>query len=263
MAKKVVHRDNLRIVLNIVFAISQILGGYFFTFFNVGVSVASQSSQAQTPVIPAGYAFSIWGLIFASALVYAVYQALPQNRENALLRKIGFFTAFAFLGNTIWELVAQLVTFGWPTVVFIVLILAFSLFALFSLTSFMRKKKLSTKEIICVYLPVSVLAGWVSVATFANISSVMYQLDYYPLGLSLTALSIIILLFAAIFAGFVIVKSNANYLYTLAVVWALVAIVVANTTRASNVWVATVAGMLIVVVLGVQLIVKSVEKNTK
>ena len=53
-------------------------------------------------VVPGDYAFTIWSLIFVLSLVYAVYQALPANRESSLLRRIGPFTAGAFGLNALW-----------------------------------------------------------------------------------------------------------------------------------------------------------------
>jgi hypothetical protein len=54
-------------------------------------------------VEPAGYAFAIWALIFALSLAYAVYQALPTNRESPLLRRVGWFTATAFFFSGMWS----------------------------------------------------------------------------------------------------------------------------------------------------------------
>jgi hypothetical protein len=57
----------------------------------------------RSPVEPAGYAFGIWGPIFALSLGYAVYQARPAQRRNPLLRRIGWWTAGAFLGTGMWS----------------------------------------------------------------------------------------------------------------------------------------------------------------
>src|ERR1035437_9347747 len=97
--------NSIRIWGNVTFAITQILAGFVPQIFGWGMGVGQQSASSQTPVIPAGYAFSIWGLIFALFVAYAIYQALPKNRENELLRQVGFYTLGAFLFCTVWELV--------------------------------------------------------------------------------------------------------------------------------------------------------------
>ena len=35
--------------------------------------------------VPAGYVFSIWGLIYLGLIAFTVYQALPSQRDNPLL----------------------------------------------------------------------------------------------------------------------------------------------------------------------------------
>ena len=52
-------------------------------------STAAISDDNRSPVTPAGYAFSIWGLIFAACLALAVYQALPAQREREVHRRTG------------------------------------------------------------------------------------------------------------------------------------------------------------------------------
>ena len=54
-----------------------------------GPVVGRVSGENPTLVVPADYAFVIWTPIFLLALVYAVYQALPSNRESPLLRRTG------------------------------------------------------------------------------------------------------------------------------------------------------------------------------
>jgi hypothetical protein len=66
-----------------------------------GPAVGRVSAENPTLVVPADYAFVIWTPIFLLALIYVVYQALPANRENPLLRKIGWFSALAYFSNGI------------------------------------------------------------------------------------------------------------------------------------------------------------------
>src|SRR3712207_521450 len=72
---------------------------------STGPAVGRVSEENPTLVVPADYAFVIWTPIFLLALIYAVYQALPSNRESPLLRRIGWFSALAYFSNGIWEIV--------------------------------------------------------------------------------------------------------------------------------------------------------------
>jgi hypothetical protein len=240
MFKKIVASDTWRQSLNIFFALTQIIAAFILTLFKIGHSIADSSAAANTSVIPAGYAFSIWGFIFFFALLYAIYQVLPRQRNSAMFRRLGWWTAGAFCFNTIWELVAQLVTFNWPTLLIILIILVFSLGALFALPAY---KDLSPKNKWLVFVPISTLAGWVSAATFANLSSVLYQVGFNNFGLSLNAFSLVIIVFAGFFSLFILYKAAGNFLYGLAIAWALNAIIVANLTRSYDFPSALAAGI--------------------
>ena len=109
--------DVARQVANVVGTICQIAVPIF-----TGPAVGRVSGENPTLVVPADYAFVIWTPIFLLALVYAVYQALPSNRESPLLRRIGWFSALAYFSNGIWQIVfparefvlSQIVFVGFP-----------------------------------------------------------------------------------------------------------------------------------------------------
>ena len=83
-------------VLGVIF---QIGGGAL-----AGETVGRVSAENPTLVVPADYAFTVWGPIFALSLAYTVYQALPGQRQNPLLRRVGWFMAGAFAGNGLWQI---------------------------------------------------------------------------------------------------------------------------------------------------------------
>jgi MFS family permease len=259
MAKKSNQHDLIRISANVIFAITQILCGYL-PFFGIGQSINSQSDIVQTPVIPAGYTFSIWGFIFAFSLAYVVYQAIPEQRENKLLRNLGWFTAVAFFGNTIWEIVAQTISFNWPTVIIIIFTLIASLLALFKLSRYQSQHTLTIKKTLLIYIPISTLAAWVSVATFANISSVLYQLHWYPFGGSLNSISFALLMLATVLAGAVVHKTRGNSMYAITIIWAFIGIIIANTVYRPNIFIAVTGVVLTLLVLLIYLVNRNQEK---
>jgi len=74
----------------------------------IGEPIGEQSDSVQTIITPAGWAFSIWGPLFAGSLAYAIYQILPAQKRNSLLARIGWASAGVVLGNAIWALYTQL-----------------------------------------------------------------------------------------------------------------------------------------------------------
>jgi len=61
-------------------------------------------------ISPAGWAFSIWGIIYSMITVFVVYQALPSkwatSRNNELIfGKIGYWFTYNMIANAVWLLI--------------------------------------------------------------------------------------------------------------------------------------------------------------
>ena len=121
-------------------------------------------------VVPGDYAFTIWTLIFALSLAYAVYQALPANRESLLLRRVGPFTAGAFLFNALW---CALVPAGqfFASLVVLAGILACLALAFAGLVRTARERSLGTAERLLVALPLGPFFGWITTANTVSLPS--------------------------------------------------------------------------------------------
>ena len=70
------------------------------------------SDRFQVFVIPAGYVFSIWGLIYLLLAAFTVWQALPRNREDETLRSLGWLPALTGVLNATWVLLFQYEVFA-------------------------------------------------------------------------------------------------------------------------------------------------------
>jgi hypothetical protein len=90
--------DVARQFANVFAAIFQIYASY-----TVGSSIGAIAQEYRSSILPATYAFAIWGPIFVLCGIYAVYQALPAQRENPIFHAIGWWTAGAFLANGAWS----------------------------------------------------------------------------------------------------------------------------------------------------------------
>ena len=77
-------RDVARQASTVVGALFQVLAGAI-------VPIGAIAGERPSLVIPADYAFAVWGPIFLLCLAYATYQALPANRHDPLLRRVGWF----------------------------------------------------------------------------------------------------------------------------------------------------------------------------
>jgi len=69
-----------------------------------GMTTAEMSDLFPVLVVPADHAFSIWSAIYLLLLGFTVWQALPRNREDAALRRLGYLPAPCGAGNAAWVL---------------------------------------------------------------------------------------------------------------------------------------------------------------
>jgi hypothetical protein len=239
-------RDQLRQVLNVVFAIAQAVSPFFADITGIGQPIWTRSDVVETPATPATYTFFIWLFIFLTCIGYSIYQALPSRRQDPFLRRIGFFTATAFFGSTLWEIDNQLQGVNWLSVVLIIFVL-FTIGNAF-VEVVRRRALLTNAERWFVALPISVFTGWESIATFAVISQALKAGGFNYFGLSEANFSIVTVIIAGIFGTVVTFLSKGNWYCGLAIIWALIGIVVDNITGQQNTAVAvTASGMAVLV----------------
>ena len=217
-------RDVARQAANVAGALFQI-GAPVLTSEAVG----RVSAENGTLVVPADYAFAIWGPIFLLCLAYAAYQALPANRESPLLRHVGWFSAGAFLFNALWEILFPARQFLLAQVV-IVAIFACTVVAYLRLARSGRGV-LSAAERWLVALPLGLLFGWITAATLVSFATTFVALGLLEGGIGEAILGAALLLTGGLIASVVLMAGEAappqDYLpYAGAVLWALAAVVV-------------------------------------
>jgi translocator protein len=219
------HRDRLRQVLNLVFAIGQVATTYVTVTTGADEQFSSRGS-IDPPIIPAEYTFiGIWTIIYASTIAYAIYQALPGQRENELLRRIGFWTAAAFAGTSLW-LIAAGQNQVWLTVAIFFGILAALLVAFVQLIR--PDRALSYAERYLVVAPISIYSAWATIGTIANTAAALNESGVTNVVVAPQSWAIIMLVIAGTIAAFVATVSRGNLWYVLTILWALLGIVVAN-----------------------------------
>jgi len=184
-------------------------------------------------VVPGDYAFTIWTLIFALCLAYAVYQALPSNRTSPLLRRVGPFTAGAFGLNALWCVLVPAGQFFASLVVlsgiFACLALAFA-----GLVRTARERHLSVTERWLVALPLGPFFGWITTANTVSLPSGFVQTG--TTGEAVLG-SVFLLLGGALASAVVFSAARANapaafYLaYGAAVLWGLIGVVAVQYDR--------------------------------
>lgn len=170
--------------------------------------------------VPAGYVFSIWGLIYLCLIGFVVFQSLPGKRENIHVAKIGPWFAVSNLANALW-----LVSFHYQQ---FALAMAFMTVLLVSLiTIFLKldigKTKAAAAENWLVNVPFSMYLGWITVATIANATQLLYFNKWNGFGIS-PEIWLMVILFAAVVISALMSLSRRNIPYALVLVWAFTGI---------------------------------------
>lgn len=188
--------------------------------FNVGDISNKFFNEVQ--IIPANYAFAIWGIIYVGLISFGIYQVLPAQRENPDLRRIGYLLVVASLAQIAWIFLFQYFLF--PLSLAAMLLILFPLIAVY-LRLGIGEKRASRREKWFVHIPLSIYLGWISVATIVNVATVLYNWGWNGWGISPEIWTVILLVVAGAIAA-IIARKGVDMAFPLVIIWALVAIAV-------------------------------------
>ena len=185
-----------------------------------GLTAGQISDRFKVFFVPAGYVFSIWSLIYLGLIAFAVYQALPAQRANPRLRRIGYLFVLTCLANMSW-------LFLWHYEQFpLTLIAMFSLLALL-IALYLRlgigRHAVPAAERWTVRLPFNLYLGWISVATIANVTTVLDYLKWDGGGIPPQVWAVIMLAVGLVLA-LAMALTRADVAYVLVLIWAYVGI---------------------------------------
>ena len=236
-------RDFLRQFFTIVaFVATLVFNGLASSGQLNGIVTAAVSDRLPILFVPAGYVFSIWGVIYTLLLGFVIFQALPRPRENPLLRSIGYWFIISCVFNAIWLVFFHYFQFAWSMVAMVGVLVS-----LIMVYINVKGHARTRAESIWVVGAFSVYLGWITVATVANASYVLYDLGWDGFGLSEANWASIMLVVAALVAGF-IAYTRRDWAYSAVLVWALIGIILKQAPVSQQVGIT--AGLMIPVIVG-------------
>lgn len=197
----------LMVVLAVAFAIAlpawQALGHF-------GLSQKEFASQGDTTLRAEPWAFAIWSVIYAGLILYALWQLWPGTKENPALKALAWPSVVAISGCGLWIL-ASAMDQRWASVAII-------LVSATSLTWALARAPRPTSRIL--FWPLSLLAGWLTIASALNILTVMTAegLIANPLAWALGGIA------AVLFVGAAATWAIGSLAYTLPIIWGLIGV---------------------------------------
>ena len=126
-----------------------------------GQTTGEVSDKYHSLFTPAGFTFGIWTVIYLLLAVFVVYQALPAQRENSALLRIGPWFKLGCAANALW-----MVAWHLEWIMVSLLLMAILLYSLIVIYTQMDGEAWQIR------LPFSMYLGWIAVAIIANASAV-------------------------------------------------------------------------------------------
>lgn len=247
------NKDIIRQILVFIAALTTIIFNILASTLPLnGLNTGEISDRFKIFFVPAGYVFSIWGLIYVGLIAYAIYQVLPAQRENPRLRSIGYIFVLSCVANIAWLFLWHYEIFEFTLVAMLALL---ATLIVIYLRLDIGHSQVSTGEKWAVHVPFSIYLGWITVATIANTTQLLYYLGWDGWGISAETWTVIMLA-AGVIISALMSFTRADVAYSLVLVWAYIGIALKHADNALVSTTAYVTAALILLFLIIALIRK-------
>jgi benzodiazapine receptor len=227
------------------------------TTFLGGKSTAEISDANPTLITPAGYVFSIWGIIYILLGIFVVFQALPSQKGKDYHERISWLFVLSSLLNIVWLFLWQFEYLG-LSVVLMFLLLA-TLIAIY-LRLNIGKSAVSLREKLAVHVPFSVYLGWITIASIANVAVALVSMKWDGFGISQETWAFLVIIVALLITLLVIV-TRKDVAYGLVIVWALVGIAVKQSEYQNIVMIAEISAVVVAIALVASILLTKLRRK--
>ena len=197
---------------------------------------------------PAGFTFSIWGLIYLGLLVFVIWQALPAQRSNGNIARISKYFQLNCLMNGLWIVVWHYDLLALSLIVMLVilatLILIYrTLLAEIDAAPFVQR--------LVLHLPFRLYTGWITLATIANASTLQTGNGWDDVGMSAVHWTLLKLALVGAIGATVLLK-HRDVVFAAVVAWAAYGISVMQSATPSVAAAATTLSLLTLILIGME-----------
>lgn len=161
---------------NLIGLVIVVLASYAANYFELnGNSTGDVVNQDPVRFQPAGWVFSIWGLIYLLLFVFVIYGLLPAGRKNPRLQRISPLFLVANIANVAWIIFWHYEQFAASLGAITVLLCSLvGIYLGVRVRNPLRRGEEPAPnpgwiERLALRIPFSIYLGWIWVATFANL----------------------------------------------------------------------------------------------
>ncbi|NMC08446.1 MAG: tryptophan-rich sensory protein [Candidatus Lokiarchaeota archaeon] len=202
--------------------------------------------------VPAGFVFSIWGIIYVLQFMFAFFQARKEATGADYVQRTGPWLIVANGANIAW-------IFAWHweqvplSLAFMLVIFTGLLLQYLRLGIGLPGKQVSKAEKWFVHVPTSVYLGWISVAMVANVTAVLVKAGVPSFDEAAVTWTVLLLIIVGLL-GCLMLLTRRDVAYVLVFEWALFGIALkqaATAAIATTAWIsmAAIAAVLVLVAI--------------
>lgn len=201
--------------------------------FNGANESPGQGAGPDLLITPAGWAFSIWGVIYLLAIVQGV--AVVVTRASGISARQQIAQIVLYLGATLWILMATVGSSVATASALLVMFLAAIVLVVSMAHQPMRPGWLD----LLTRAAAGLYCGWVTAAFFLNVSTAL--VDVGVTNASEPGWQLVVLGIATVTLATLVVVSRANLAFAAAGLWALIGIIATGRTNGTSSVVTTAA----------------------
>lgn len=203
-------------ILNMIFLLATLGVNYLGAtgFFN-GMSQKDVSDKYSTLLTPAGFAFSIWGLIYTLVFISLVYFIVKRKnvKVSQLVSSVSPLFVISSLLNMGW-----IIAFSYELVGLSTLFIIGMVISLFLIVEKTYKNRADTPYTF-IGLSFTLYSAWVFIASILNVAIFLVQQDWGGFGISDSVWAIIIIIVAIVFP-LIYMAFSKNAVFPISLAWA-------------------------------------------
>jgi hypothetical protein len=222
-----------------------------------GKNTAQISDANPTLITPAGYVFSIWGIIYILLGIFVVFQALPSEKGKDYQKRIGWLFVLSSLLNIAWLFLWQFEYLS-LSVVLMFLLLA-TLIAIY-LRLNIGKSTALLREKLAVHVPFSVYLGWITIASIANVAVTLVSVNWDGFGINPETWASLIVIIALLIT-LLVIATRKDVAYGLVIIWALIGIAVKQSENQNIVMITEISAIIVAIALAAVILLASLKRR--
>lgn len=192
-----------------------------------GITTGEVSDAYTNLFAPAGLTFSIWSVIYVLLFGFVLYQwgLFRKDTEanepiNDLVQSVRIPFIITSVANASWLVAWHYDFIGVSTIFMLVLLIS-----LIWTSRVLAHRELNFRDYFFLRLPFSIYFGWITIATIANITTMLVSWGWDGFGLSQDTWTVVVLIVGAVI-GILTMLRNRDVAYGLVILWGYIGILV-------------------------------------